>query len=426
MIKLGNSDIGKMYLGSTAIGKAYLGSNLVFQQGGGVQPVMVPYIRGGADGSYIDTGITPDNTTRVIVWARNWNPTGAFLFGSRTGLFENAFAVISNTGSRTGAIDLYYGNERTYPPRDCFALLSNYHKYELDSNIFSVDDVQLISGTGTFTSNALNIHLFGINNSGSHTSMQLPVDICACQIYKGSVLVRDFTAVNSPSVGLYDAVSQTLFTNEGSGSFTYGEFDKNAYTPLEYIECSKAQYFDTGIKGSYSLPIVSKVRSTNTTVNWMGYMGVFQSSPASCCAFTFGNQVSRNEQLSFRLGATTTDIRIFVGSSTDNLTNKDIVVRKVDNIGYTYYNNSQIGTGTRSGVATTFKTNLTMYIGATRSGESSVIDNLFIGRIYYNGLGAQRSFVPAKIGSRVGMYDTYNDVFYTSMTSTPFIAGPAI
>ena len=31
----------------------------------------VAYIRGGDDGSYIDTGIIPDNNTRIVVWARN-------------------------------------------------------------------------------------------------------------------------------------------------------------------------------------------------------------------------------------------------------------------------------------------------------------------------------------------------------------------
>lgn len=426
MSYLGTNKIGKIYLGPTAIGKAYLGNNLVFQQGG-AQPVMIPYIRGGADGSYIDTGITPDNTTRVIVWARNFNPNSGFIFGSRVAFQNQAFALNANTGTQSGRISVNYGDVvNNISFGDHFKYLSGYHKYEMQPISISVDDTQLFTGSGTFSGNSLNLHLFGLNNGGSHTNTVTPMDICACQIYKNNVLVRDYTAVNTPSVGLYDAVSQTLFTNAGSGSFTYGEFKQNAYTPLEYIECSKAQYFDTGIKGSYSLPIVTKLRSTNTSVTWMGYMGVFQSSPASCCAFTFGNQVSRNEQLSFRLGATTTDVRIFIGSSTNNLTDKDIVVTKVNNIGYTYYNNGQIGTGTRSGVASTFETNLTMYIGATRSGESSVIDNRFIGRIYYNGLGAQRSFVPAKIGSRVGMYDTYNDVFYTSMTSTPFIAGPAI
>lgn len=61
MSYLGTNKIGKMYLGNTEIAKAYLGSDLVFQKGG-AQPVMIPYIRGGADGSYIDTGIIPDST----------------------------------------------------------------------------------------------------------------------------------------------------------------------------------------------------------------------------------------------------------------------------------------------------------------------------------------------------------------------------
>lgn len=425
MSYLGTNKIGKMYLGSTAIGKAYLGSDLVFQQGGS-QPVMIPYIRGGADGSYIDTGITADNTTRVIVWARNWQPYSEVLFGSRTARSTDEFAIGAVSGTAVDKLRFRFGDQESFVDSTIPYLVANYHKYEINGNQFLVDDVLKAQAASATFSNSQNIHLFGINTGGTHTSMNFPADICACQIYKGGTLVRDFTAVNTPSVGLYDAVSQALFTNAGSGSFTYGEFDKNAYTPLEYIECSEAQYFDTGVKGSYSLPIVSKVRSTNTSVYWMGYMGVFSSSPAGCCAFTFGNQSSRNAQLSFRLGASTSDIRIFIGSSKNNLTDKDIVIVKNNNVGYTYYNNTQIGAGNLSGVDTSFSTGLTMYVGATRSGESSTIDSLFIGRIYYVGLGAQRSFVPAKKGSRVGMYDTYNDVFYKSETSTPFITGPTI
>ena len=426
MSYLGTNKIGKMYLGSTAIGKAYLGNDLVFQQGG-AQPVMSPYIRGGADGSYIDTGITADNTVKMIVWARNWNPTAGFLFGSRVAFAQNSFCIGAPSGAPTGSIRIDYGQSADTYSFDQFKNLSGYHKYELYQGVLKVDDVVQASATDSTFSNNVNIHLLGVNTDGTHANPGLPIDICACQIYKNDVLVRDFTAVNTPSVGLYDAVSQTLFTNAGSGSLTYGEFDKNAYTPLEYIECSNSQYFDTGVKGSYSLPIVSKIRSTNTTVSWMGYMGVFSSSPASCCAFTFGNQVDRNVQLSFRLGASTSDVRIFIGGSAlANLTNIDAVIVKNNNVGTTYVDNVQKGTGTKSNVATTFETNLTMYVGATRSGESSVIDNRFIGRIYYVGLGAQRSFVPAKKGTKVGMYDTYNDVFYSSETDTPFIAGSTI
>jgi len=425
MSYLGTNKIGKMYLGSTAIGKAYLGSNLVYQ--GGVQPVMIPYIRGGADGSYINTGITADSNTRVIVWARNFNPNAGFIFGSRVAFQSKAFAMNANTATQSGRISANYGDVvSNIPTGDHVTLLSDYHKYELNGNELLVDDVTLLSSTGTLSSdNGLNIHLFGLNNNNTHTSTNAPIDICACKIYKNGSLVRDYT-VDANSAGFYDAVSETVFTNAGSGSFVKGTFDPDAYTRLEYVECSGQQYFDSGVYGTYSLPIITKLRSTNTTQYWMGYMGVFVSSPASCCAFTFGNQVSRNEQLSFRLGASTSDIRIFIGSSTDNLTDKDIVIVKNNNVGYTYYNNTQIGTGTRTGVATSFSTDLTMYVGATRNGQSSTIDSLFRGRICYVGFGAQRSFVPAKKGLIIGMYDTYNDVFYSSATSTPFIAGPTI
>lgn len=425
-MQFGNTKIGGMSFGSTKIGGAKYGNTLVFQPGGGVQPIMIPYIRGGADGSYIDTGIAPNNTTRIIVWARNFNPKGEFLFGSRDANAVQRFAVLHPSDAHVDSIRTDFGSNNTTFAKSVSTCSSGYHKYELNGNQFFLDD-ELLSTMPTSTfEGTYPIHLFGNNNTGSHSIPQFPIDICACKIYKNDVLVRDFTPVNSPSVGLYDAISDAVFTNAGSGSFTYGEFDGNAYTPLEYIECDGSQYFDTGVNGSYYLSIVSKLRSTNTTVNWMGYLGVFSSSPQSCCSFTFGNAEDRNAQLSFRLGATTGDRLIFSGSASNNLTDKDIVILKNNNIGYTYYNNTQIGTGTRSGVATTFRTNLTMYVGATRSGDSTTIDSPFIGRIYFVGLGTQRSLVPAKKGSLVGMYDTYNDVFYESATETPFIAGPTI
>ena len=129
MIKLGNNNIGKIYLGSNSIGKAYLGSNLVFQQGG-AQPTMIPYIRGGAGGSYIDTGITPDNTTKVIVWARNLNPACGWFFGGRIASQNSQLGLFLPT-TKPGAIRCLYYNNAVYDANDQFANLSGYHKYEL-------------------------------------------------------------------------------------------------------------------------------------------------------------------------------------------------------------------------------------------------------------------------------------------------------
>lgn len=85
MIKYGSNKLGKIYYGGHAIGEVYYGSNLVFRSGGGPSPtIQTPYLRNSETGAYIDTGITPDNTTRVITWARNFNPGGRSSNGSAT------------------------------------------------------------------------------------------------------------------------------------------------------------------------------------------------------------------------------------------------------------------------------------------------------------------------------------------------------
>lgn len=429
MSYLGTNKIGKMYLGSTAIGKAYLGNNLVFQQGG-AQPVMIPYIRGGADGSYIDTGITADNTVKMIVWARNWNPTAGFLFGSRVATLQDIFGIGAHSAQNTGRIRIDYNQGQTFAD-DQFANLSHYHKYELYQGVLKVDDVVQASATDGIFSNNVNIHLLGVNTSGTHANPGLPIDICACQIYKNGSLVRDFTAVNSTSVGLYDAVSQTLFTNAGSGSFSYGEFNKNAYTPLEYIECTGAQYFDSGVPGTYEDVIVAQIKLTNTNAQFTWPFGVYNNvlSPDEACGIYFGNGSIVNARVYTRLGSNSSSLNIDNGSTSKKYSDKKLVLFKNLNTSSVYYNNTLQGSSqTASTMRAGFSTTQTMAVGTRASGHAGGYSpgEALIGCFYYCLFGNKRSFVPGKKGSRVGMYDTYNDVFYESVTDTPFIAGPTI
>lgn len=422
MSYIGNTKIGAMYLGTTSIGKAYLGNDLVFQKGG-VQPVMIPYIRNANLTEYIDTGITPDNTTRVIVWARNFNPHALFLFGSRVAYQNAAFGMMAGDGAATGSIRNNYG-DNTSDSTNKFTLLSGYHKYELDAGVMKVDDVTL-NTLSTFSGNTNNIHLFGCNNNGARLEPMSSMDICAAKIYKGGALVRDFTAVNSPTVGLYDAVSETLFTNAGSGSFTYGTFNQNAYTPLEYIACDENQYFDSGVYGTYSGSIVTKFMPTNTTAQWTSLLGFRTSS--NSCDISLGTATSGQDNMRcyWRFGANNTSGQAFTGSTSNKLTNKAVVAVKSNATLTLYYNNSQIGTNAKSGVSSSFQTTYPLTVGSLRTGESS-FGGIFIGRLYYVGFGADRNFVPAKKSGKAGMYDTYNDVFYPSQSGTDFIEGPTI
>lgn len=405
--------------------------SMIAAGGGSPTPpaVMIPYIRGGADGSYIDTGITADNTTRMIVWARNVNPGCVFFFGSRIAFQDSSFSIVVDTGSETGRIRVDYGNT-FYRADDQFANLTGYHKYELYQGVFKVDDVTVATvNAGTF-SNAYNIHLLGVNTAGTHSSVNLPIDICACKIYKNGVLVRDFTAVNTPSVGLYDAVSDTVFTNSGSGNFAYGTFYTNVYTPLEYVECSGAQYFDSGVPGTYEDTIVAQIMLTNSDARFTWPLGVYDASisPNEACGIYFGNGSLLNARAYTRLGSGTSSLTIDGSNSPNKYSNKKLVLLKSLNTASVYYNNTLQGSSkTASTMTSGFSTQNNMAVG-TRYLSASVYstDEALKGRIYYCMFGDKRSFVPAKQGGDVGMYDTYNDVFYKSVTNTDFIAGPEL
>lgn len=388
----------------------------------GAIPAGLPYIRGGADGSYIDTGITPDNTTKVIVWARNFNPNCGTLFGSMISGTNSAFALAASGSANSCRMPIYYGNAgATYPTGTQERYFSGYHKYEMDGANLYVDDTLIATSTGTLSGNNLNIHILGVNSNGSHASMALPADICACKIYKNNVLVRDYTATRVPSAGLYDAVSDTVFTNAGTGSFTYGTFDENAYTPLEYISCSGAQYFDTGLKGGYEVPWVFVFTPNGTTAVNSYPLGAQTSSSSKRCAVAVGNTTYVNGRLYFNYQAASNTVKT---TNTNNyFTNKKIVYVKNNNVATAYVNNSQEGTVTGTS-GSSFVTDYNLFMGAVN--VAGTPGGHFVGKLHYCGMGTNRNYVPAQVNNVAGMYDTYNEVFYPSATATPFVAGPTL
>lgn len=421
MIKYGTNNIGKIFFGGNTIGKAYLGSNLVYDSGSGPGPqptTNIAYIRGGADGSYIDTGITANNTVKVIVWARNWNPQGGALFGSSVSDSSGNFAITASTGAQTGNIRIQYAASVATIATDQFANLSGYHKYELYQGVLKIDDVTIATGqTGSF--NGLNIHLFGRNLNGSHATTTCPIDICSCKIYKNDVLVRDFTAVNTPSVGLYDSISGDVFTNDGSGSLIYGTFNKLAYTPLEYIESTGGSYIQTSISANYGMRAVACFMPTGTDTRFYRFVGARDSNPTKIFEIATGNASKRNSilYLTFAASAATA----YNSRTADYFKNKKVVASKNNNTLEAYINNAKVGSTITGSTDTTYTVNNPVMI----FNSNGVSSQEFVGRGYYVLLGGN-SFVPALVNSVAGLYDTYNDVFYPSASSTPFIAGPTL
>lgn len=416
-MKFGNTTIGGMSFGSTRIGGAKYGNIPVYTS----EPAStdIPYIRGGADGSYIDTGITPDSTTQVIVWARNINANGSYewLLGSRVSGTSSGLTFSAPGGAQTGLFQIQFAGTSILSG-DAFRYLGGYHKYDITAAKLIIDDEVVITGTSVSFSNSLNIHLFGMNNNGSHVNAGTSFDICACKIYKNNVLVRDFTAVNSTVVGLYDSVSQSLFTNVGSGSFTFGKFNENAYTPLEYIECNGQSYFNTGLYGTYSLPIVIKF-SPNGGKEFHFLLGARTTSSSEKLMFRIGDSTTANNNFAF--GYTTQDLILYTGQSQSN---EKLIWTKINNVSRLYKNASQLGDQGTGNTWSAFTTSYPLFVGSLNNAGSSVAG--FLGKIYYAGFGLSANFVPAKVNDVTGMYDTYNDVFYPSISGTNFVAGPEL
>ena len=394
-------------------------------------PKTVPYIRGGGDGSYIDTGIEPDSTTVMTIWARNFSPDGydySWLAGSRRTYNDSGFYIYTDYRNATGKIGMGYGNSGPLAFVDGWKYFADYHKYELRNGGLLVDDEAITGTTNTSFVAPFSIHIIGINNSGSHIDSTVRLDICACQIYKGGQLVRDFTPrQQNGTVGLYDSVSNTLFTNAGTGSFEYGTFNTGAYTRLEYISTHADAYFDSGVYGKYTDSIMCKFMPTGRTPRYYALLGCRPASNVFDISWGFTGTSNESKRIYWRIGPSSGGTYNVTPYNSTSLTGKEVTFFKARNSGNLYIttgNSIQIGAGTITGVSNTFVSNKTLCVATLNLENGFDTTEVAHGRFYYVRFGSERSFVPALVNNVAGMYDTYNDVFYPSISGNPFIAGP--
>lgn len=395
----------------------------------------IPYIRGGGDGSYINTGIIPDSTTTITIWARNFTPNGyeySWLCGSRVATNDSAFDIYAERQNANGKIGFVYANGSTKIMAEGWHYFTDYHKYEIKDASLYVDDVFLTATTATartFTSN-IPIHVLGLNNNGTHLDSNMRIDICACQIHKGGQLVRDFTPrQQNGTVGLYDSVSNTLFTNAGTGSFEYGTFNANAYSRLEYITGNRDAYFDSGVYGKYTDSMICKFMPTDTTPRYYALLGCRPTSNVFDISWGSTGTSNENRNIGWRMGANASGSNSVTVFNTTSLTWKSVAFYKPQNASKLYAtsgNTGQIGAGTITGVSSTFVSSKTLGVGALNRDNGFDISEAISGRLYYVRLGYDRSFVPALVSGVAGMYDTYNDTFYPSLTGSPFGKGPSL
>ena len=171
---------------------------------------------------YIDSGFVANQNTRVI--CRGTCPVSSvtnWLFGARTSGTSNQFGFVASASG-------YY--------LACYNTSQEAFQTSLNSSgLITVDINKTVTtlttdnGTGTVTCASgtftcpKSLTLFAVNNNGSIGYGK--VGICFCKIYDNGTLVRDlWPALRNAdgAIGMYDKVTDRLFTNAGTDEFIVG------------------------------------------------------------------------------------------------------------------------------------------------------------------------------------------------------------
>lgn len=159
---------------------------------------------------YIDTGIIPDENTKVIMdfqlTAAGTNNRCLFgVAGQFSFRWYGSGSVFRSNGG--GSADFSTGMEPL-----------ERHTVEKTATQTTIDGTYSVTTTaGTVT---LSLYLLA-QHAASSTTNYAPAKLYSCQIYDGDTLVRDFIpCINaSGTAGLWDDVNSVFYTDAGGGSF---------------------------------------------------------------------------------------------------------------------------------------------------------------------------------------------------------------
>lgn len=179
--------------------------------------------------AYIDTGIIPNTNTKIdISFELITKGNYGIIFGGEDAYNSNGFHLYNTSGN----FDISFGarySASTIP----FELNTKY-KFVMDKTGFTLN-----STSGTFETNTISttysIYLFAVHRATNVTETNALKRIYYCKLYNNGTLVRDMIPcyrVSDNVIGMYDLVSNTFFTNAGSGAFTKGNNAPTPSTPI--------------------------------------------------------------------------------------------------------------------------------------------------------------------------------------------------
>lgn len=166
---------------------------------------------------YIDTRVTPDRNTRVYIDFQLTTVEACGIFGCRDSATNKNNTLLIDSGGK------WNSGYNTANSISSLTADTNRHVLAKFLDITSLDNTPILNGSyGSFTC-SYNGLLFAYRNAGSVTGRSKMKLYRAIIWNLNEAPLRDFHPAQRKSdsvYGLYDTVTETFYTNDGTGSFT--------------------------------------------------------------------------------------------------------------------------------------------------------------------------------------------------------------
>lgn len=228
MIAIGGTKITKAYLGSTELKNIAIGDELLLNSEPLPYDAEIEWLES-VDGAYIDTGISGYSTLKFNIHLIASSSHTGSLFGSRISANSGLYTVFckNQSGATDNGIRWGFGGQNVYI-NSKKTMLATGREVVMRNNpqprTMTYDETYTISANNVTFNNNQSIHLFGMNNNGTHSNIQSgTTKVLSFTLTEGGTTLLDFIPVRVGQVGyMYDKISGNLFGNVGQGSFNIG------------------------------------------------------------------------------------------------------------------------------------------------------------------------------------------------------------
>jgi hypothetical protein len=191
--------------------------------GDGWEPTQLEYIESTGT-QYIDTGVIPKSTTRMILTKEITDLNNGYKDGWGSLGSQEAFIC----GSAIAKEYLYVSVSNSWEVTDTVLKDTNKHIFDISNEAIIVDGVKYGTGNiGNTASAGQTLYLFGLHTEYENNGVYYQLaneKIYSCQIYDGETLTRNFVPVKNSNgtYCLYDQANDKYYYNQGTGEFLGG------------------------------------------------------------------------------------------------------------------------------------------------------------------------------------------------------------